>query len=102
MIQKVKKTILKTLESVMDPEINVSIVDLGLVYDLKVTKDNTVNLTMTLTSMGCPLFGVIEEDIRKKIMKLGFKKKDIKINLTFEPAWSMKRITKKGKAMMGI
>jgi len=96
-----KKIILNKLTEVMDPELNISIVDLGLVYDTKITK-NKVKIVMTLTTIGCPLFSLIETQIRDKIKELGVKDEDISLDLTFDPPWSMEKMSKKAKAMLGI
>ena len=96
-----KKLIISKLTEVMDPELNISIVDLGLVYDTKITK-NKVKIIMTLTTIGCPLFSLIETQIRDKIKELGVKDEDISLDLTFGPPWSMEKMSKKAKAMLGI
>lgn len=96
-----KKAILSKLTEVMDPELNISIVDLGLVYDIKIIK-NKVKIIMTLTTIGCPLFSLIETQIRDKIKELKVKDKNILLELTFDPPWSMDKMSKKAKAMLGI
>lgn len=96
-----EKMVLKKLEQVMDPELNISIVDLGLVYGVKVG-DKKIKIIMTLTTMGCPLVGMIEAEIKEVISKIGFKKENIKVELTFDPPWSMKKMSKKGRALLGI
>lgn len=96
-----QKAIINKLTEVMDPELNISIVDLGLVYDTKITK-NKVKIIMTLTTIGCPLFSLIETQIRDKIKELGVKDEDISLDLTFDPPWSMEKMSKKAKAMLGI
>ncbi len=96
-----KKIILKKLEEVLDPELGISIVDLGLIYKIKVSK-NVVNITITLTTIGCPLFSIIENDIKNKIQELGIKEENIKLNLTFDPPWNVDKMTKKGKILLGI
>jgi len=89
------------LIEVMDPELNISIVDLGLVYEVKVTK-NKVMVLMTLTTIGCPLFSLIEQQVKDKIKELKVKEEDISLKLTFDPPWSMEKMSKKAKAMLGI
>ncbi|QQG43960.1 MAG: metal-sulfur cluster assembly factor [Candidatus Roizmanbacteria bacterium] len=96
--KKVKETLLE----VIDPELNVSIVDLGLIYKINVSKENKVKITMTLTSIGCPLFPQIEDDIKTKLKKLGIKEKDIAIELTFDPPWSIEKMSETAKAILGI
>ncbi len=95
-----KKSVLKTLETVIDPELNMSIVDLGLVYNVTVNSNNSVKIVMTLTTIGCPLFDVIENDIRTKLKNAGVSK--VEIELTFDPPWSMEKMTERGKALLGI
>ncbi|PIP64190.1 DNA methyltransferase, partial [Candidatus Roizmanbacteria bacterium CG22_combo_CG10-13_8_21_14_all_33_16] len=82
------------------PELNISIVDLGLIYGIKINANNKVVITMTLTTIGCPLFSLIEDEIRIKLKELGVK--DLKINLIFDPPWSMDKMTAKGKVILGI
>ncbi len=96
-----KKIILNKLSEVMDPELNVSIIDLGLVYKIKIIK-NKIKVVMTLTTIGCPLFSLIEQQVKEKIRELGVKEEDISLELTFDPPWSMEKMSKKGKAMLGI
>jgi len=96
-----KKQINEKLLNVMDPELNISIVDLGLIYDIKINKKKVI-ITMTLTTMGCPLISMIEKDIKDKITSLGINEIDITIDLTFDPPWSMEKMSEKAKAMLGI
>jgi len=97
-----KKDIEKILKDIPDPEIGVSIWDLGLIYEVSVDeKKGYVRILMTLTSLGCPLFEQIETPIRQAVGKLkGVKKIDV--DLTFEPPWSMDRMSEEGKAHMGF
>ena len=57
---------------------------------------------MTLTTIGCPLFSLIEKQVKDKIGELGVKEEDISLELTFDPPWSMEKMSKKAKAMLGI
>lgn len=91
---------MKKLEEVMDPELYISIVDLGLIYEVK-EKNGNVGIKMTLTTLGCPLFETIESDIKEKLKSIkGIKK--INLELVFEPPWTMERLTEKARAQMGI
>lgn len=101
-VRVTKKKIMDRLGLVLDPEMNISVVDLGLIYNVALNKDGTVNILMTLTTMGCPLFGVIEADIYQQLGTLGLTQKQIKIEMTFDPPWDMERLTARGKAMLGI
>ena len=104
-----KKQIWEILEQVIDPELNISIIDLGLVYNVFVKTTNTkqnkstqVRIVMTLTTIGCPLASVIEQEIKNKLSTLGISPDNIKVELTFDPPWSMERMSAKAKALLGI
>lgn len=97
-----KKDILKKLEEVLDPELGISIVDLGLIYNVEVKKNNQLKITMTLTTIGCPLISIIEKEIKNKLSELGFMEEKIEIELTFDPPWSMEKMSEKAKAILGI
>ena len=101
-VRVTKKSVLEKLDLVLDPEMNISLVDLGLIYKVTVSKEKKIHILMTLTTMGCPLFGVIEEDMYLKLSELPIKRQDITIEMTFEPPWDMNRLTKRGKALLGI
>ena len=80
------KQIIKKLTEVMDPELNISIVDLGLIYGIKIVK-NRIKVIMTLTTIGCPLFSLIEAQIKDKIKAVGVNEKDITLELTLPGQW---------------
>src|SRR3990167_4420877 len=96
-----EEAIQKKLAEVVDPEINISIIDLGLIYGVKMEKEK-VTITMTLTTIGCPLISMIEGEIKNKLNEIGLTEDQVRIDLTFDPPWSMEKMTKKGKAMLGI
>lgn len=103
MIKKItKKKILEKLEEVIDPELNISIVDLGLIYKVKIKKDNSIKIIMTLTTIGCPLFYTIEQEIKNKLKELGIADEKITVELTFDPPWSLEKMSPKAKALLGI
>lgn len=97
-----EKKIRAVLDGVNDPELNISITDLGLVYDIKLMDKNKVHITMTLTTIGCSLFSQIEVDIKNKLQEIGLKDEDITIELTFDPPWSMEKMSEKAKITLGI
>jgi metal-sulfur cluster biosynthetic enzyme len=96
-----KKTIKNKLKQVLDPELGISIVDLGLIYEIKIEKEK-VKIVMTLTTIGCPLFSLIEEEVKNRLKELGLKEEEIKLELTFDPPWTIERMSKEAKAMLGI
>ncbi len=95
-----KQDIMKKLKECYDPEIPVNIVDLGLIYDVKIDK-NKVYVKMTLTTIGCPMHNFIVEDIRSKLMKLKGVK-DIEVDIVWDPPWTPDRISKQARAQLGI
>ena len=96
-----KEQVEDKLLEVMDPELHMSIVDLGLIYEVTINEPK-VSILMTLTTLGCPLYDTIQEDIFHSLSKLGIEEKDIEIKLTFDPPWSMDRMSERAKAMLGI
>ena len=85
----------------MDPEIPVNIVDLGLIYGVQVDKKGTVEVLMTLTTMGCPLFDLIRDPVEAELHKIvGVKK--VNVNLTFEPPWSVERMSEEARVRLGF
>ena len=97
-----EKKIRDKLQEVMDPELNISIVDLGLVYKVELEKSGGVKITMTLTTIGCPLFSTIEQEAKSKLKEVGLAEDKIKFELTFDPPWSMEKMSERAKAMLGI
>jgi metal-sulfur cluster biosynthetic enzyme len=87
------------LREVKDPEINMSIVDLGLVYDLELDDEGVVNITMTLTSPGCPLGPVIRGEAYAKMKELPGVK-DVDVNIVWSPPWDPKTMASEDVRMM--
>ena len=95
-----EKQVWEKLREIPDPELNISIVDLGLIYKVTI-KDGQAKITMTLTTIGCPLFGTIQKTIENKVAEL--KQIDnVKIDLTFKPAWSMDKMSTDAKIKLGL
>ena len=90
----------KALKEIMDPELNISLWDLGLIYDLNI-KGGHVEVVMTLTSVGCPLFGTIQGDIEQRVGKIKGVTQ-VSVELTFEPPWSMDRMSDEARANLGF
>ena len=97
-----KEAVLKQLKEVIDPELNINIVDLGLIYDVVIDQNTgKVDITMTLTSPGCPLSIVFEEWVPAAAKKAEGVK-DVYINLVWEPPWDPDKISDDAKEMLGI
>ena len=97
-----KEAVLEELKKVIDPELNVNIVDLGLIYDVIIDQEKgAVEVEMTLTSPGCPLSFVFEEWVPAAVRNLEAVK-DVRINLVWEPAWNPDMIQDDVKEDLGI
>src|ERR1043166_5631239 len=98
-------SIRQALRQVKDPELDMNIVDLGLVYDVEVDDGGgvggLVRITMTLTSPGCPAGPMITNDIYKVVRAIDGVK-DVDIDIVWEPYWTPDRIDPKIRAMMGF
>ena len=93
------------LRKVKDPELNLNIVDLGLVYDLHIEKlpsgFNRVNVKMTLTAPGCGMGPTIARDAQEKIMYLdGVEEADVEV--VWDPPWHQSMITAEGRRILGL
>jgi metal-sulfur cluster biosynthetic enzyme len=88
----------EALKDVVDPELGVNIVDLGLIYDLSWDdENNALIVSMTLTSAGCPLTDVIEEQISQSLDGVV---EAFRINWVWMPPWGPEKITEDGREMM--
>ena len=97
-----KEMVLEELKKVIDPEININVVDLGLIYDVKIDqKLGKVEIKMTLTTPGCPLSMVFEEWIPEAVKKVSGVK-EVMINLVWEPPWSPDNISDDVRESLGI
>ncbi|HYX83706.1 MAG TPA: metal-sulfur cluster assembly factor [Gaiellales bacterium] len=88
------------LRVVEDPELGMDVVDLGLVYDVRVD-DGTVAVTFSLTSMGCPAGAQIEQDIRDVLGSMEGVD-EVTTELTFDPPWSPERMSDDAKFVLGF
>lgn len=96
-----EEEIFQLLKGVIDPELMVNIIDLGLVYDVRIDeKSVAIEVDMTLTSPGCPLGEVIMEDV-DQVVKNNFNDYSVKVNLLWEPMWTLDRLTQEGKEALG-
>ncbi len=96
-----KNQVIKKLKLVLDPELGVSIVDLGLIYEVTVSKDGICRIDMTLTTIGCPLFGQIQKEIEDRVMEIETIE-DVEVKLTFDPPWDTSKMTEEAKIQLGL
>jgi metal-sulfur cluster biosynthetic enzyme len=96
----IRPKIASAIRKVEDPELYVSVVDLGLLYNIR-AQENMLVIEMTLTTMGCPLFETIEKDVKENIKK-EFPDIPIKLKLVFDPPWSTEMVSPAAAAELGI
>lgn len=96
---KLLEDIEEAMRDVVDPELGINVVDLGLVYGLRVEEDNIAILDMTLTSAACPLTDVIEDQSRNALVRSGLVE-DLKINWVWMPPWGPDKITEDGREQL--
>ncbi|MED3553579.1 metal-sulfur cluster assembly factor [Cytobacillus praedii] len=95
-----KEKVLSNLKRVMDPELNINVVDLGLIYDIEFPEEDAVYVTMTLTTPGCPLHDSITSGVRYCLEEMEEISK-VEVNLVWEPAWSPEKMTPDGLKQIG-
>ena len=89
------------LRTVFDPEIPVNILDLGLVYEIKIGDNGNVKITMTLTAPACPVAGDIVRDVQEKVETLP-EVMDCHVQLTFDPPWNKDMMTEEARLELGF
>lgn len=94
-----KKQVYERLKTVIDPELHIDIVGLGLIYNV-VVNDKKIKVIMTLTTPGCPLAPEIDRLVREAIKPLG--EYEIELNLVWEPAWSKDKMSEEAKLTLGM
>lgn len=99
--EKLEQAIKDQLKLVLDPELGVSILDLGLIYNISVSGDGLCKITMTLTTIGCPLFGQIQKEIEEKVMEVEAVN-DVEIELTFDPPWTVEKMSPEARIELGL
>jgi len=90
----------EALRSVVDPELQLNIVDLGLIYAIEQPADGEVAITMTLTTPGCPIGNTLVQAVERTLALIPGVQR-VEVHLTFDPPWSPERITPAGRAHLG-
>ncbi len=93
-----KETVMHALKTVIDPELGLNIVDLGLIYDITV-EDSTVGVTMTLTTPGCPLHTAIARGAQTAVRKLPGVD-DATVTVVWDPPWTPERLSPEARARL--
>lgn len=96
-----EKQILETVKQVIDPEVGVNIVDLGLIYGVAFPENNIVKVTMTMTTMGCPLHAYLQDEVKRVIRKSFADVKEVETELVWDPVWSSEMMSAEAKLQLG-
>ena len=99
MAQVTSQQVLDSLKQCMDPEIPINIVDMGLIYGVKVNDDNKVDVKMTMTTRGCPLHETLVSDVKRYVNKVPGVN-GINVEIVWEPAWTPEKMSEEGKKLI--
>ncbi|MQS75479.1 metal-sulfur cluster assembly factor [Companilactobacillus halodurans] len=102
MAEKAKKDqVMDALEKVIDPELGIDIVNLGLIYEVEIKNDNQATITITLTTMGCPLSDMLNDAI-KQAAKSVSGITEVEIELVWYPIWDISKMSRYARVALGI
>lgn len=97
-----RKQVYQQLEQVIDPELEIDIVSLGLIYEVTIHED-LIHVIMTLTSPGCPLAGVIDAQIKSALTELeSVGAGQVSLEVTFDPPWNIEMMSPEARAELGF
>jgi FeS assembly SUF system protein len=96
-----KKEVIEKLTKINDPEMGINIYDLGLIYDLQISQTNDINVSMTLTTVNCPVADSFPSDVAKELATLK-ECGQVKVKLTFEPPWNKEMMSEDAKLALGF
>lgn len=98
---QLKETVISVLKTIYDPEIPVDIWTLHLIYGLEVDAEGNVKIVMTVTAPNCPVAEVLPNAVKERVAAI-VGVKDVDVELTFEPAWSIDMLSDEAKAELGL
>lgn len=97
----IKAALLEQLETVIDPELGIDIVNLGLVYEVDLDEVGHCHVQMTLTTIGCPLADVIVNDVKNALLKVdGIQ--TVEVEFVWYPAWTPERMSRYARIALGV
>ena len=96
-----EEKIIQALKTVYDPEIPVNIYEIGLIYKIQIDDDFMVHIVMTLTTPNCPVAESLPAEVRERVKALEGVK-DVDLELTFEPPWTMEMLSEEAKLELGL
>lgn len=100
-IEAIELKIEQLLYNVMDPEVELNIVDLGLIYSLEYDGESCVNIKMTFSTPTCPLGDAILANVKQTINNV-YPDYEVEVEVVFEPRWNSSMISEQGKLQLGM
>ena len=98
---KLKEKIIKEIKKIYDPEIPVNIYELGLIYEIKVEKDNNIKVKMTLTTPNCPVAESLPKEVKDSIMEIK-EVKDVDLELVWDPPWDKSMMSEAARLELNL
>ena len=100
--EELKKIIMEKLEKVLDPELGIDIVNLGLIYEIEIYDDGKkANIKMTATTPMCPLLGEMLSEVQQKLSEIE-EIDEIHVEMVWEPRWTPERMSKEARELLGM
>ena len=100
-MQLLGEKVVEVLHSIYDPEIPVDIYELGLIYDVRVSEEGSIEIDMTLTSPSCPVAETMPEEVKQKVCGLD-EVKDVVVIMVFEPSWTKDMMSEEAILELGF
>lgn len=97
-----EELVLTMLKTVIDPELGLNIVDLGLIYSIDIEEDSRITITMTLTTPGCPLHASFAQEIERVLWQSIPDLTGMYVDLVWDPPWNPMMISPEGRTALGI
>ncbi|MCP4123271.1 MAG: DUF59 domain-containing protein [Bacteroidetes bacterium] len=98
---EIKDEIILGIQQIYDPEIPINIYELGLIYEVNVDPGNNVQVIMTLTAPNCPAAEILPEEVKHKALEVEGVK-NVEVEITFEPEWTMDNMSETAKLELGF
>lgn len=100
-MESVEDKIVAVLKTIYDPEIPVDIYELGLIYEVRISKDGVADIDMTLTSPNCPVAESLPKDVKEKIETIE-EVKEANVHIVFDPPWDKDMMSEEAKLELGF
>ena len=92
--------IIENLRTVLDPELQINVIDMGLIYHIDLSEDSKITIEMTLSSSHCPMGEAILQSV-KNCLEQAYPAHEVLVNLVWEPNWTYENITEEGRKQLG-